>query len=253
MAVAADDRCRLFADDLVLPARRQSGADAPRPSQITRALRLRAFAPQGRPKARIAPPRAVIYLFGASELAFDRLAAMECRAASAGGLRPQAPVIDRQEKQQHRHRVGKNSRNDEEDARQHLASAVEQAAQKGLLAMECRDRVAAKGEALVPQQPKARDERSREPDPQRDTSPSREPSGHVKIEEGEYQYNSEQDETHGELLDGRGDRRADEPARSGHRAGARAEACRRAARRMCQRRGERRINLSLARPDRKRK
>ena len=66
------------------------------------------FVPQGRPKARIIPPwgqrsvegasvEAVIYLFGASELALDRFAALECRAACTGGLRPQAPVIDRQE------------------------------------------------------------------------------------------------------------------------------------------------------------
>src|SRR5204863_2702023 len=117
---------------------------------------------------------AVIYLFGASELALDRFAATECRAACRRGLRSKAPVIDRQEKQQQCDRVGKNSRNDEEDARQYFAAAVEQAAQKRLLAMERRDRVPAKGEALVPQQPKARHERSREPDPQRYAGPSRE-------------------------------------------------------------------------------
>src|SRR5204862_108763 len=59
-------------------------------------------------------------LVGTPELAVDHFVAIEGRPARPGGLRSKASMIDRQQEQQHRHRVGKDSRNDEENARPHL-------------------------------------------------------------------------------------------------------------------------------------
>ncbi len=93
---------------------------------------------------------------------------------TAGGRRRDPPSrlrlecaadVEREQQQRQRDQVGDEAGQHQQEARQHLAAAVDEAAHQRLLAVQRRDGAGAEGDALVAQQQEAREERADEPAP----------------------------------------------------------------------------------------
>src|ERR1043166_9237055 len=117
VVVAADDRHRPRSDDLVLLARGQGAADAVRP------------------------------LIDSAKIAFERVA-RETTTYRRGLGRERSAEIDRQLQQQERDNVGYDTGEYQQQSGQHSAPAIDQAAEKRLIAAQCRERLRAKSRSL---------------------------------------------------------------------------------------------------------
>ena len=122
-------------DELGVPARRQGAADGARPDEEGLKTLRRLIDP--------------------AEFAVERVAAR----ASMRICARLAADVERQREQHERHQVREDARQQEQEARKHLAPAVEQLAQHRLLAVQCGGRVRAERDALVAQEHETRDRR----------------------------------------------------------------------------------------------